>query len=81
MDLAELIASDRLSGLRPANGSYLARCPAHEDHHPSLSIREGEDGRILLHCWAGCTTKAVIDALGLTWADLFPKRPRTRSRR
>ena len=53
-------------------GRWVARCPAHDDHTPSLSIREAEDGRILLHCFAGCRTADVLQALGLTWRDLFP---------
>ena len=42
---------------------WRARCPAHHDHCPSLSISLGEDGRVLLHCHAGCTQDEVIDAL------------------
>lgn len=49
-----------------------ARCPAHEDRSPSLSIAEGADGRALLHCHAGCETSAVVAALGLEWSALFP---------
>lgn len=52
--------------------SYTACCPAHYDTNPSLSIREAEDGRILLYCHAGCETKDVLAALGLEWSDLFP---------
>jgi len=54
-------------------GRWVARCPAHEDRTPSLSIREAEDGRILMHCFAGCRTSDVLQALGLTFRDLFPK--------
>lgn len=46
-------------------------CPAHDDRTPSLSIRRTADGRVLLHCFAGCRTDDVLAALGLTWADLF----------
>ena len=53
-------------------GRWLACCPAHEDRSPSLSIRELDDGRILIHDFAGCDTEAVLDSLGLTMADLFP---------
>jgi len=57
------------------NGSgYMARCPAHEDRNPSLAISEGDDGRVLLHCHAGCQTAAILYALGLTKADLFEAR-------
>lgn len=48
-------------------------CPAHEDHHPSLGIKEGEQGRIVLHCLAGCANLDILHALGLTWLDLFPE--------
>jgi len=47
------------------------RCPAHDDHKPSLSVSEGDEGRVLLHCHAGCGSEAVVAALGLTMADLF----------
>jgi DNA primase len=74
MDLAALIG--RLEGVHRTSGGYLARCPAHEDHNASLSIAQGDDSRILLHCWAGCETAAVVRALGLSFSDLFPARER-----
>jgi hypothetical protein len=40
----------------------MAKCPAHDDHNPSLSIRDS-DGKVLLHCHAGCAQTDVIDAL------------------
>lgn len=64
----------RLEGVQKAAGGYLARCPAHDDRHPSLSISEGRDSRVLLRCWAGCKTGDVVVAMGLTWSDLFPVR-------
>jgi hypothetical protein len=51
---------------------WIARCPAHEDHKPSLSISEGADGRALVKCHAGCRLDAVLAALGMTVRDLFP---------
>ncbi|QXD17023.1 AAA family ATPase [Rhodocaloribacter litoris] len=62
----------RLHGVRPSGSGYAARCPAHEDREPSLSVSEGEGGRVLLYCHAGCSTEAVVEALGLTLADLMP---------
>ncbi len=56
------------------NGS--ARCPAHDDSSPSLSISEGGDGRALLFCHAGCDTTSVLAALNLTPQDLFDETPR-----
>lgn len=49
----------------------MAKCPAHPDKKPSLSVGVGRDGRILLKCQAGCSPEDVVDALGLTMKDLF----------
>lgn len=54
-------------------GNWVACCPAHDDKRPSLAITEAEDGRILIHCRAGCTSLDVVYALGLDMKDLFPK--------
>lgn len=63
----------RLEGVRDkGNGQYVARCPAHEDRSPSLSVRVESDGTILLHCFAGCTPLEVLHAVGLELPDLFP---------
>ena len=68
---------ERLDLVRP-NGPdrWMARCPAHEDRGPSLSIRE-VDGKVLLHCFgAGCSALEVVEAWGLTLSDLFDEPPR-----
>lgn len=66
---------DRLDGVRQTGADrWLARCPAHEDRHPSLSVRDLDDGRVLLHCFANCAAGDVLAAVGLTFADLFPER-------
>ena len=52
------------------SGRWEARCPAHDDHRPSLSIHEGESG-VLLRCRAGCAFKDITGALGLSQRDLF----------
>jgi hypothetical protein len=66
---------DRLRGVKGSgSGGYEALCPAHEDRTPSLSIAEGEDGRVLIKCFAGCPTEAVVEALGLKMGDLFEHR-------
>jgi hypothetical protein len=65
-----------LDGLRDnRNGKYMARCPAHDDRSPSLSVKLCDDGKVLLHCYAGCDVEAVCGAIGLTLADLMPERP------
>ena len=64
---------DRLDRVRQSgSGRWIARCPAHEDRSPSLSIRELDDGRVLLHDFGGCEVGDVLAAVGLALADLFP---------
>jgi hypothetical protein len=72
MRLSEVL--DRLAKVRGKNGRYTASCPAHEDKSPSLALRELDDGRILLHCFGGCSTDAVLGAIGLDMTDLFPEK-------
>ncbi|CAN5158876.1 hypothetical protein BH24PSE2_BH24PSE2_17520 [soil metagenome] len=65
---------DRLERVRTTGpGRWIAACPAHEDRSPSLSIREVDGEKILLHCFAGCDVEAVLHALGLRMSDLFPE--------
>ena len=64
---------DRLEGVRQTGpGKWIARCPAHEDRSPSLSVREIE-GRTLVHCFAQCSTGDVLAAVGLRMSDLFER--------
>lgn len=51
----------------------MARCPAHEDSDPSLSISRTED-KALIHCFGGCHPRDVADALGMPMSDLFVRR-------
>lgn len=59
---------------RTGAGRWIARCPAHDDKGPSLSIRELDDGRTLAHCFAGCDIHSVLSAVGLDIDALFPER-------
>ncbi len=80
MQLEEFVS--RLQGVHPrGTGRWSARCPAHEDRSPSLSIKEGADGRILLHDFGGCTPREIVAALGLTLADLFNDSPLPKGQR
>lgn len=72
---ADMLLS-KLDGVkRTGDGRYLARCPAHQDKRASLSVRETDEGKILVHCFAGCSVHEVISAAGLEISDLFPPRP------
>jgi putative DNA primase/helicase len=50
-------------GGRKAGSGWVARCPAHDDRTPSLSLADGHDGRLLVKCWAGCSAHNVLAAL------------------
>lgn len=63
---------DRVKQTR--QGYYIACCSAHQDKSPSLAVRELQDGRVLVHCFAGCSVEDILAAIGLTFSDLFPPR-------
>jgi hypothetical protein len=63
-----------LDVIEKRNGSYQALCPSHRDSKPSLNVREGRDGRVLLHCYAGCSVADITKAMNLNVADLFQRR-------
>ena len=67
MTAADLAA---LLDAKPSGGSWMAKCPAHDDRNPSLAITQAED-KVLLHCNAGCTWRQIIDAMGLHPRDIF----------
>ena len=67
---------DKLSKVKATgSGRWVACCPAHNDKSPSLSIRETDDGRVLIHCFGGCDVESVMGAIGLELNDLFPDAP------
>ena len=70
-----------LENVKPGGKGWTALCPAHEDRQNSLSIREGDDGRALLKCFAGCKTEDVVGALGLAMGDLFPEKQTMNNRK
>jgi hypothetical protein len=61
----------RLTQVKGRNGNYVACCPAHEDRKPSLAVKE-QDGKIIMHCFAGCTVENIVGAVGMSLTDLFP---------
>jgi len=63
--------TERQYGPRGNGLQFSARCPAHDDNSPSLSITGTPNGNVLLYCHAGCSTPEIIDKLGLTFNDLF----------
>lgn len=71
----------RLDGVRRTGDGYTARCPAHDDRQQSLSIGEGKNGEVLIHCFAGCKAEDIVAALGLTMADLYPQREKDNAKK
>jgi putative DNA primase/helicase len=64
-----------LDEYKPYQDGYRARCPSHKgESSTSLSIKEGDDGRVLLYCHAECDIEEIVNALGLQKRDLFPER-------
>jgi putative DNA primase/helicase len=61
MSAAETIAK-ALGGHKTGNG-WTARCPLHDDQTPSLSISSGKDGKVLVHCHAGCNQRDIFNAI------------------
>ena len=65
----------RLQKVKPkGKGQWIACCPAHEDKSPSMTIAQADDGRVLVHCFAGCSTEQILSSVSLTFDDLYPPR-------
>jgi hypothetical protein len=75
MSAAPIIA--RLDRVRESGpGTWRARCPACDSRSDCLSIRELDDGRVLMHCFrTQCEPGDILRALGLSVSELFPQRP------
>lgn len=72
MDVTTLLS--RLDGVKATGqGTWVCRCPAHEDRTPSMSVKELPDGRILMNDFGGCSTEDILSVLGLAMGDLFPE--------
>lgn len=68
------ILLSNLNGVRKTGqGRYIAKCPSHEDRSPSLAIKETDDRKILIKCFAGCTVQEIVSSVGMSLEDLFPE--------
>ena len=81
MSAAETLLSRLKRVKRTGPGRWIASSPTREDRHPSLVIRELDDGRVLVHDFGGDDVAAVMAAVGLELADLFPDLPGNFARR
>lgn len=66
----------KLDGLQGRGPRYRAICPGHTStkRTRSLAVFESPDGRLLVTCFAGCGIEAIVGAMGMDLADLFPPR-------
>ncbi len=62
----------KLRDVTRTSSGWSARCPAHNDDRPSLSVGVGDDGRTLVKCHAGCPAEQIVAAVGMRMADLGP---------
>jgi hypothetical protein len=71
---------ERAGGVKKLGSGWLVSCPRPDhgqgrgDKHPSVSVAEGDDGRALVNCQAGCRTEDIVAAWGLEMSDLFEQR-------
>lgn len=72
----------RLEGVEAdGKGGYMACCPAHDDKNPSMHVNVGDDGRILVKCFSGCSTRDIVSAMGLKMKDLMPAKEKPGKRK
>ena len=74
------IVLSRLTNVKRGDGKATSRCPGHDDRENSLSVAVGDDGRVLLHCFAGCEPADILAKVGLGFNDLYPEKTRPASR-
>ncbi len=73
-DFIDVLQSKTGKTVTQSGSGFTTCCPAHNDNHPSLSINEGNDGKILLNCFAGCAIDAICNSIGIPVSDLFATR-------
>lgn len=74
MNIEEFLS--KLQGVTSdGKGGWMACCPSHDDHNPSMHVNVGNDGRILVKCYAGCTTSDIVAEMGLKMSDLMAEKP------
>ena len=67
--------------IETGHGRWRAKCPGHNSRSRTLSIAEGAEGAVLIHCFAGCEPAQIVSAVGLRLCDLFPRNETIQSKR
>lgn len=70
MDISQFLTS--FESPKKSGTGWMVKCPSHPDSTASLAIGQGQDGRIVMFCHAGCETKTIVAALGIDIKELFP---------
>lgn len=71
---AEILLSKLDRVKRTGSGRWIASCPCRDDKRPSMTIRELDDGRVLIHDFGGSSPTDILNAVGLSFSDLFPEK-------
>jgi hypothetical protein len=79
-DVLREIVLPKLDRVQKTADGFTARCPAHEDNSPSLSLGYGTKHPVILTCFAGCDPDDILKAIGLEWKDLSAPRDEDRKR-
>ena len=77
MELTELVRLLEMKtgkAVKKSGSGYVGCCPAHDDSSPSLSLCEGDEGKLLVKCFTGCSTEDICSSLGIAIANLFPEK-------
>ena len=75
MSAADKLLSRLQRVKRVGPGKWIASTPTRDDKIPSLAITEKDDGTVLLHDFGGDSVDAILGAVGLSFADLYPDKP------
>lgn len=79
VDPMRALVLPRLLGIKASGGGFTARCPAHDDNSPSLSVKAGHTHPVVFTCHAGCSPDDILASLGLSWSDLSAPREQSHS--
>src|SRR5688500_20181519 len=78
-DALREIVLPKLERVQKTADGFMARCPAHEDNSPSLSLGYGTKHPVIFNCHAGCDPDDILKAMGLEWMDLTAPKESTGS--
>jgi hypothetical protein len=73
-DILRELVLPKLERVKKSGGGFMARCPVHEDGTASLSLGEGDNQPVVIHCHAGCESEDVLAKIGLSWPELLNPR-------